>query len=255
MNTQNRVVPSEVWMCKILAAVLISLAAAQLSMAQQVQPSVVPQPLPTPATGTAYEGPQPSTFNESYIFAVGDHLHITVDPASELSGDKVISVDGTLEMPLLGSIRAAGLTPVQLRTELALRLTKYVANPIVLISPGQFAFRRVALLGYVGRPGYYDYHDGMRLSELLTLAGGLESYANGGAVKILRDYNGQTSVLTADMDSFFEGHYEKDIVLLPKDIVTIPKTKLFGGAQWMGANIMPWASVVTMVIALLIYTK
>jgi polysaccharide export outer membrane protein len=237
-----------------LALVLIC-ANAAFCAAQDVSTQADPGTAIQSYQTRQYAVPQSNTFQESYIFAVGDHMHVTVSPTAELSGDKTVAPDGTIEIPLLGAVRAAGLTPAQLRAELVSGLTKYIEKPEVLISPWQFAFRRVALLGYVGRPGYYDYYEGMRLSELLTLAGGLESYAASDKIKIMRDQNGKTVVLTADMDAFFDGHSENDVVLMPKDIVTIPKTHIYEGAQWIGNNLMPWASIVTMVLAFMIYLK
>ena len=83
------------------------------------------------------EGPPPPVLRpaaQSDQLGPGDGLHITVAGEDELSGFFAVGGDGAIRMELLGTVRAAGLSPVGLEEELRRRLAAgYLKNPQVRV--------------------------------------------------------------------------------------------------------------------------
>lgn len=97
--------------------------------------------------------------------------------------------DGTIEFPVLGKIKVAGLSRSQLSDMLVKRISEYVLNPIVTIRVMNF---KVSVLGEVAQPGSYNVQ-GERLSlpEALGLAGDLTIFGRRDNLLVIRD-NGKT---------------------------------------------------------------
>jgi len=90
--------------------------------------------------------------------------------------DAQVANDGTISVPLIGSVRAAGLTQRQLREALTEKLgEKYLNDPQVTIFIKSFASRPVSVLGSVAKPGRYYLTGRRNLMDVLAMAGGLAS--------------------------------------------------------------------------------
>jgi len=116
----------------------------------------------------------------NYLIGPEDVLTIDVFDVPELSKfDVQVGNDGTITVPLIGAVKAAGLTQGQLREELTREWgRKYLNHPQVTLYIKDFKSRPVSVVGSVSKPGMY-YMTGRRsLVEVLALAGGL---AGGGA--------------------------------------------------------------------------
>jgi len=91
-----------------------------------------------------------------YRLETGDKLHITVFGEANLSGDYIVSSDGNIALPLVGNIRATGLTIPQLQQTVTNSLSdRYVQNPRVTID--ESTLRPYFILGEVNKPGQYSY--------------------------------------------------------------------------------------------------
>lgn len=116
----------------------------------------------------------------NYLIGPEDILSIDVFDVPELSKfDVQVGNDGTITVPLIGAVKAAGLTQAQLRDDLAQEWgRKYLNHPQVTLYLKEFKSRPVYVVGSVAKPGVY-YMTGRRtLVEVLAMAGGL---AGGGA--------------------------------------------------------------------------
>lgn len=138
------------------------------------------QSLPGDAGNTAAANLLNNRIGPNYLIGPEDVLTIDVFDVPELSKlDVEVSNDGTVSVPLIGSVKAAGLTQRQLRDELTQEWgKKYLNHPQVTLFIKDFKSRPVSVVGSVAKPGVY-YMTGRRtLVEVLALAGGL---AGGGA--------------------------------------------------------------------------
>jgi polysaccharide export outer membrane protein len=90
-----------------------------------------------------------------------------------------VAGDGTIALPLIGTIRASGLTEEQLREEIRQRLeTDYMYNPQVNLFVQEYRSRQVAVIGAVTRPGLYSLaSETETLLDFLSLAGGMTAEA------------------------------------------------------------------------------
>ncbi len=122
----------------------------------------------------------------------------TVQTAQQLQ-TYLVSVDGTVEFPLIGSIKLAGLTRTEATDHLKELLNEYVKNPIVNIRILNF---KVSVLGEVGRPGTFNIEDErITVLEALGLAGDMTIFGDRKNVKIIREVNGLKTYEELDFTS------------------------------------------------------
>ena len=109
-----------------------------------------------------------------YPVGPGDVIEITVPGVDDLK-DQIVRVGGTgkLDLPLLGSIQAAGLTEAQLRDQIKKALTKYMYDPQVDVFVKEYHSRQVAVVGAVRAPGLVTLNTtGETILDVITQAGG-----------------------------------------------------------------------------------
>ncbi len=101
----------------------------------------------------------------------------------------LVDKDGNIDFPELGTINIAGLTPLELKTQLTEQLTAYIKDPIVTIRLLNFT---ISVLGEVLRPGTYPIsNDKISITEAIGLAGDLTIYGRRDNVLVIRE-NGDT---------------------------------------------------------------
>jgi len=109
----------------------------------------------------------------------GDVINVSVPEIDELQNQKVrISVQGTISLPLIGTVKVAGLSESELRDVLDQRLATYMKHPRVELFVENYRSRGVAVMGAVQKPGYYDMADERdSVMDMIGLAGGLSQAA------------------------------------------------------------------------------
>src|SRR5262249_42603929 len=129
----------------------------------------------------------PAWSDEEYVIGVDDVLHIQVWDNKDLDQNVTVRPDGKISFPLVGEIRASGLTSTQLAELLGTQLGKWVKNPNVSVEVREIHSLRVFFLGQVTRPGVYPIKPGTPVLRALTIAGGLAPGADLSAAYIVRD--------------------------------------------------------------------
>jgi protein involved in polysaccharide export with SLBB domain len=113
------------------------------------------------ATVRAQEG-QPDDFH------VGDRIALTIE-GPQIFSDTVVVRDGLiLRLPNIGDIPMAGVKRSDVESYLTQQIGKYIRNPVVHATP----LVRIAILGQVGRPGFYTMPSDVLLSDVVMRAGG-----------------------------------------------------------------------------------
>jgi polysaccharide export outer membrane protein len=185
--------------------------------------------------------PPPPEAPSSYVLGPDDQIAIRALDVEEIS-EKPIRIDlrGNLNLPLVGRLRAAGLTAEQLEADLVARLKTYVREPQVTVIITEFRSQPVSVLGAVTNPGVHQIQGRKSLFEILSMAGGLRQDA-GNTIKITRrkewgpiplpnakdDPSGQFSVAEVSIRSVMEAkNPQENILVRPYDVISVPKAEL-----------------------------
>ena len=115
-----------------------------------------------------------------YPVGAGDVVEISV-PAIEELRDRVVRIsgEGTISLPFVGDLQAAGLTEAALKQQLVERLTTYMYNPRVVLFVKEYRSRQVAVLGEVIKPGLYNLTSGAdTILDVISQAGGMKPGAD-----------------------------------------------------------------------------
>ena len=208
-------------------------------------------PLPARTPGAPF--PQPAQFQEdSYTLGPGDRIQIDIFDAPEYSGERgryQVLVDGTLNLPLVGSLSVNGLTLKQSGNVLSERYSRYFKRAfttVTLISPRPLV---ITIAGEVTRPGSYpialtSQEGGTQfptLTSALKLAGGITQAANVRQIQVRRAQPvGPDQVITLDLWQFFQaGDRQQDLRLRDRDSIFVPtadKINLAESAQLADAT-------------------
>jgi len=228
-----------------LAAVLVlggltaapSRALAQTAPAAPASPSGVrpgqapgtrpAQPAPAPGTRPAQPTPAPGAAVTStgiatptdYVIGPDDVLGIVFWRDADMTGDVTVRPDGLITLPLLKELKAAGLTPEQLRDQIQKAAGQFIEDPNVTVVVRQINSRNIFITGQVVRPGGYPVSGQMTVLQLIAIAGGLTEFADGKAI-----------ITRANIAKPFQFNYndvskgnkmEQNILLKPGDTVIV----------------------------------
>jgi len=109
----------------------------------------------------------------------GDVIDVSVPEIDEIQNQKVrVSAQGTISLPLIGTLEVAGLSENELQDAIDRRLKRYMKNPRVELFVENYRSRGVAVMGAVQKPGNYDMADERdSVMDMIGLAGGLSPTA------------------------------------------------------------------------------
>jgi polysaccharide export outer membrane protein len=216
---------------RIVSALLVAAALPAAS----VQAATAQAPT-APVGTTAVAAP------DQYRIGAGDTLHITVYQSPDLSLDTRVNEAGDVTYPLLGRVNLGGLTinAAEARLAQALKKGEIVKDPQVIIAVTNVRANQVNVLGQVGKPGRLPLDlAGMRLTEVISLAGGIIAGAGSDTIVLIGRRNGQSYRHEADLPKIFApGGSNDDIVVMPGDTIWVdraPQIYLYGEIQHPGA--------------------
>jgi len=130
--------------------------------------------------------PIPAYNPTTYRLGPGDQVRVITYGDEQLTDDFRVSENGTLALPLLGAVPAQGLTADELAGEIAQRLEQKKLLRSASVTVEVTAYRPVAVLGEVARPGEYPYHPGMTMLSAVAAAGGFTYRAVESRAKVIR---------------------------------------------------------------------
>lgn len=164
---------------------------------------------------------------QDYVLGAPDVLKITVWGQDDLSKEYVIDRDGTIDFPLLGHVRAAGLSPRALAANLAKALEKdYLVNPQVNVVVREYLSKKVQILGEAEHPGVFYLTGPTRLMEVLAKAGGVTKNA-GAKLLLVRNERPtpetvESRVLTIDLVKLRAGDMTENMPVQADDAILVP---------------------------------
>ena len=180
----------------------------------------------TPATQDTAQPSAPSVpalvVPDSYVIGESDVVTVTVFKEPTLSSSLLVRPDGMISLPLLGDIKAAGKTPLQLADEVTAKLKKFIQDPNVTIVLSQMNSKKVYLIGEVGRTGPMELTPGMTLLQAIATAGGISQYANAKKMYILRTVDGKQKKIPVQYKQALKGDSSLNLTLNPGDTIVVP---------------------------------
>jgi len=176
-----------------------------------------------------------------YVIGAGDSVRITVYQSPDLTLETRVAESGVITYPLLGSIKLGGLSVAQAEAEITrgLRDGKFLKQPQVTVQVIQVRGNQVSVLGQVNKPGRFPIDIvGMRLSEVLALAGGVAPTGND-VVTLSGERQGQPFRREIDLPALYGRKPSgEDPVLSNGDVVFVdraPSIYIYGEVQKPGA--------------------
>ncbi len=159
----------------------------------------------------------------SYVIGPEDVLYIHVWREETLSRTVPVRVDGNISLPIINEIRAAGLTPLQLKEALTVRLKEFIESPNVSVTVMEANSFKVYVSGQVRTPGVYRLRSETTVLQIIPMAGGFTEWANQKKILIIRRENGKEKRITVNYKKIMKGDDAgSNITLKPGDTVIVP---------------------------------
>ena len=151
---------------------------------------------------------------ESYRLGAGDQVRIIVYGEDQLTGEFRVDDQGRIALPLLGGVRAAGLSPQGLDKAISdeLRRRNLLRDPSVSVEV--LAYRPVFILGEVARPGQYPFQPGMTVLTAVAVAGGY-------TYRAVQDYASIVRTTGATGGQAVEGKVAPRAFVAPGDVINV----------------------------------
>lgn len=157
-----------------------------------------------------------STTSNTYRIGPNDVVRVQVFGEEDLTVESKVSGDGTINFPLLGSVKLVGKTVQEVQDNLTARLAEgYVRSPRVTLF--LVRYRNFYVSGEVRTPGGYPYEAGLTLQKAISMAGGFTDKAEVRNIVVTRLSGNQSETVTLGTEA----------PLLPDDIIAVRPTQKF----------------------------
>jgi len=169
---------------------------------------------------------EPDPRTQEFALGPADVLKVNVWKNPDLSGDATVRPDGTISLPLLGEIRAAGRTPRELQADIAQKLAAFVKDESATVTVTVAAINsyRFVVLGNVEHGGSFTANHYTTVTEAVALAGGPNRFADVEQMVIIRqDPQKGVKRIPVDYAAILNGSRpDENLALLPGDTVYVP---------------------------------
>lgn len=207
-----------------LLLVLCPLGFDTVILAQQ---PAAPVPAATAAVHAGFGANTSGMIASDYSIREGDMVQVSVFNEPELAASGRVRRDGTIQCPLIGSVKVQGLTQISAaRVVEELYRKDYLVNPEVNLFVSQYSVQRVTVLGHVQRPGSHELpaEKNLTILQVLGLAGGPTRIANLKKVLVKRVVNGKEQVFRVDVNSMASGDKTMMFYVREDDVITVPES-------------------------------
>lgn len=217
------------------ARLAVFLLAMSVASAAQSPPQQVPAPVPN-----------------NYVIGPNDVLTITSYDQTDLSGKFSVEADGTFTYPMIGRVKAGGLTLRQVEAQVKKQLVDggFFNNPQITVSIEQYNSQKVFIVGEVRMPGMYPLSGSMNLIEVLARAGSTLPTASGEVVIVHlasktppvpvppNAKDGEENIVRVNVRDLEKGIVSENAALRDGDQIFVPRAEsvyVFGQVKLPGA--------------------
>jgi protein involved in polysaccharide export with SLBB domain len=162
----------------------------------------------------------PPSAPSAYVLHVNDQLSVVVMGHDDYTKQVTILPDGTFDYPLVGTVRAAGMTVPELTSYLKKGLSGELNQPDVVVTVTQTLTQVVSVLGAVNKAGSYPYQQDWRVVDALAAAGGLAVSPDMTSITVVR--TGSLTPFSINANKLMAGQdASQNIALQPGDTVLV----------------------------------
>ena len=169
-----------------------------------------------------------------YRIQPGDQLAITVLEDDTLNRELLVLPDGTISVPLAGTVRAGGRSVETVESTIADRLaSNFAVRPSVFVSVFEidetYGTFPIYVMGQVTTPGMVEVEPGTTMLQAIALAGGLDRFAATKRIQLRRtDSSGRERLFLFNFKAVERGgSIESMITLREGDVILVPERRLF----------------------------
>lgn len=164
----------------------------------------------------------------AYHIGPEDKVNVVVWHNPDLSGVVPVRPDGKISVPLIGDVQAAGLTPMEVASNVKNKLSYYIREPNVSVIVTDMKSAdyqsRVRVTGAVRTPISVPYQPGMTVLDAVLQAGGPNDFAAPNRTKLLRRERNKVETIPIKLGSILNsGGMATNVEVKPGDIITVPE--------------------------------
>jgi polysaccharide export outer membrane protein len=181
------------------------------------------RPAASPSAVLAAAGASSDGDVGDYRIAPLDVLDIAVFQVPDLGGTFPVSVNGQIDMPLIGGVAATGKTLDQLKADITKLLDQYLQSPKVTVAMKDAISQRITVEGAVNKPGVYPTSGPTTLMQVMAMAGGLDRIADERGVVVFRKIDGKRHAAKFDYTAIRAGTAD-DPVIAGGDMIVVDES-------------------------------
>jgi polysaccharide export outer membrane protein len=162
-----------------------------------------------------------------YHLAAADLISVTVYQEKDMDRKVRVNTDGTIALPLIGTVAIGGMTLAGAQAVVERKLSQFLVSPQVSLFIEDYGNKTIFVMGEVAKPGSYPIptESRMTLLEAISTAGGFTPVAAQDRARVLRNVDGVNVTYTINTREITsQGQKDKDMVLMPNDIVYVPQS-------------------------------
>ena len=159
----------------------------------------------------------------TYQIGPGDVLQISVWKDESLTRELVVPPDGIMSFPLIGDLDVKYMTVTDVRKAITKKLSEYVPDATVSVILLKLDSLRAYVIGKVNKPGQFEITMETSVMQVLSMAGGINPFADGNKILILRQINNKTVKIPFNHDQVMKGeNLQQNIIIQRGDVVVVP---------------------------------
>ncbi|MFH1935294.1 MAG: polysaccharide biosynthesis/export family protein [Pseudomonadota bacterium] len=159
----------------------------------------------------------------TYQIGPGDVLEISVWKDESLTRQLVVPPDGIMSFPLIGDLDVKYMTVTDVRKAITKKLSEYVPDATVSVILLKLDSLRAYVIGKVHNPGQFAITMETSVMQILSMAGGINPFADGNKILILRQINTKTVKIPFNHDQVMKGEsLQQNILIQRGDVVVVP---------------------------------
>ena len=141
----------------------------------------------------------------AYTLSPGDTLNVSVWGEEKLKQDVIVLPNGSITFPLAGQVDVAGLDTTAVEEKIAAKLVKYIPDPQVSVVVTSTDGNLVYVQGKVLKPGSVHLSGQTSVLQVLSVAGGLDKFADKDEIKVVRLTGSKQQILPVNYSDLMSG--------------------------------------------------